>query len=157
MHRKYTTTHEEYMQKAILLAQKAAENDEIPIGAIIIKNSKIIGKGFNQVRNLKDPTAHAEIIAITSACNTIENFRLTDCNLYVTKEPCVMCAGAIVNARLKNVFFGSYDPEYGACSSLYNICNDPCLNHRCGIKGGILDEKCSAILDLFFAGLRLKN
>lgn len=142
------------MLKAIALAKKAASENEIPIGAVIIKGTAVIGRGYNQVETLKDPTAHAEILAITSASNTLGNKRLIDCDLYVTKEPCIMCSGAIVNARLRNVFFGAYDQELGGCSSLYNLCNDPCQNHRCGVKGGIMDNECRALLDLFFAGLR---
>ena len=100
-------------------AQKAYELDEIPVGAIVINDGKIIGKGYNQREQLNDPTAHAEIIALTAAANTMEDWRLNDCILYVTKEPCAMCAGAIINARLKLVVFGCYDREMGCCGSLY--------------------------------------
>ena len=153
----HSNIHELNMQKAIALAQKAATVDEVPIGAVILKGSTIIGRGYNQIECLKDPTAHAEILALTSACNTLGNQRLTDCDLYVTKEPCIMCSGAIVNAKIRNLYFGAYDPDFGGCSSLYNLCNDPCQTHRCGVKGGILEHDCRALLDTFFAGIRLKD
>ena len=145
---------EYFMKQAIELAQKAYNRNDIPIGAIIVKNEKIIGKGYNQVKLLNDPTAHAEIIAITSAANTIENWQLKDCEIFTTLEPCIMCSGAIINSRIKNIYFGAYDENFGGCSSLYNICNDPRLKHRCGIKGGIMEIDCKWIIDDFFQKLR---
>ena len=135
---------------ALLEANKAYEKDEVPIGAIIIKDEKIIGRGYNQVEQLQDPTAHAEIIAITSAANTLNNWRLIDCALYVTKEPCSMCAGAILNSRIESVFFGAYDEREGCCGSLYQICHDPRFNHQATVLGGILEDDCRKILRDFF-------
>ena len=145
---------EYFMKQAIDLAQKAYNLNDIPIGAVVVKNEKIIGKGYNQVKLLNDPTAHAEIIAITSAANTIKNWQLKDCEIFTTLEPCIMCSGAIVNSRIKNIYFGAYDKKFGGCSSLYNICNDPRLKHRCGIKGGIMEIDCKWIIDDFFQKLR---
>ena len=106
------------------------------------------------VKLLNDPTAHAEIIAITSAANTIKNWQLKDCEIFTTLEPCIMCSGAIMNSRIKNIYFGAYDKKFGGCSSLYNICNDLRLKHRCGIKGGIMEIDCKWIIDDFFQKLR---
>lgn len=145
---------EYFMKQAIDLAQKAYNLNDIPIGAIVVKNEKIIGKGYNQVKLLNDPTAHAEIIAITSAANTIKNWQLKDCEIFTTLEPCIMCSGAIINSRIKNIYFGAYDKKFGGCSSLYNICNDLRLKHRCGIKGGIMEIDCKWIIDDFFQKLR---
>ncbi|MED5475852.1 MAG: tRNA adenosine(34) deaminase TadA [Candidatus Neomarinimicrobiota bacterium] len=145
---------EYFMKQAIDLAQKAYNLNDIPIGAVVVKNEKIIGKGYNQVKLLNDPTAHAEIIAITSAANTIKNWQLKDCEIFTTLEPCIMCSGAIINSRIKNIYFGAYDKKFGGCSSLYNICNDPRLKHRCGIKGGIMEIDCKWIIDDFFQKLR---
>ena len=145
---------EYFMKQAIDLAQKAYNLNDIPIGAVVVKNEKIIGKGYNQVKLLNDPTAHAEIIAITSAANTIKNWQLKDCEIFTTLEPCIMCSGAIMNSRIKNIYFGAYDKKFGGCSSLYNICNDLRLKHRCGIKGGIMEIDCKWIIDDFFQKLR---
>ena len=147
---------ENYMKIALNQAQIAYEQNEIPIGAVVVFQEKIIGKGYNQIEQLQDATAHAEIIAITSAENTIGNWRLKECDLYVTLEPCIMCAGAIVNSRIRNVFFGAYDEKFGGCSSLYNLCNDPRLNHNCGVKGGIMEVDCNWILNEFFQKVRNK-
>ena len=138
------------MFHALLEANKAYEKDEVPIGAIIVKNEKIIGRGYNQVEQLQDPTAHAEIVAITSAANTLNDWRLIDCELYVTKEPCSMCAGAILNSRIKSLYFGAYDDREGCCGSLYQICHDPRFNHQASVSGGILEDDCSKILKDFF-------
>ena len=146
--------NENFLRYALNLAQTAYDQNEIPIGAIVVKDKKIIGKGYNQIERLQDATAHAEIIAITSAANTIEKWRLDDCDLYTTLEPCIMCSGAIINSRIRNVFFGAYDKNYGGCSSLYNLCNDPRLNHSCGIKGGIMEIDCNWILNEFFQKIR---
>ena len=147
---------ENYMKIALNQAQIAYEQNEIPIGAVVVFQDKIIGKGYNQIEQLQDATAHAEIIAITSAENTIGNWRLKECDLYVTLEPCIMCAGAIVNSRIRNIFFGAYDEKFGGCSSLYNLCNDPRLNHNCGVKGGIMEIDCNWILNEFFQKVRNK-
>ena len=145
------------MNLAIIEAYKALDIDEVPIGAVIIKNNKIIGKGYNQTENLKDPTAHAEIIAITSAVNTLGDWRLNDCEIYITKEPCPMCAGAIINARIKSVYFGAYDEKEGCCGSLYQICNDPRFKHRSTVSGGFLNYECEQLLKSFFKLKRNKK
>lgn len=149
-------TLENFMKLAIKQAQIAYDQNEIPIGAIVTYKGKIIGKGYNQIEQLQDATAHAEIIAITSAENTIGNWRLKDCDLFVTLEPCIMCSGAIINSRIRNVYFGAYDQKFGGCSSLYNLCNDPRLNHKCGVKGGILEIHSNWILNEFFQNVRKK-
>ncbi len=138
------------MKEAFRLAEKAFAAGEIPVGAVVIHKGKIIGRGYNRREGLNDPTAHAELLAITAAANTREDWRLSDCTLYVTKEPCVMCAGAIVNARLKQVVFGCYDEEKGCCGSQYNLCRDPILKSAVTIKGGIMAEACSGIIQEFF-------
>jgi len=145
-----------FMKIALQQAQFAYDKNETPVGAIIVHEGKIIGKGFNQVEKLQDATAHAEIIAITSAENTIGNWRLKNCDIYVTLEPCIMCAGAIINSRIRNVYFGAYDKKLGGCASLYNLCNDPRLNHKSGIKGGIMEIDCNWILNEFFQKIRQK-
>ena len=142
--------HSIWMKQALIQAQKAFEAEEIPIGAIVVHNGKIIGRGYNQREQLNDPTAHAEIIAITAAANTIGDWRLNKCSLYVTKEPCPMCAGAIINSRLEMVIFGTYDEETGCCGSLYQLCGDPRFKTKVAVKGGILEkESLSLIQDLF--------
>jgi len=138
------------MNESIRLAQKAFSDGEVPVGAIIVKNDKIIGRGYNQRERLNDPTAHAEILAITAASSTLEDWRLFDCTIYVTKEPCPMCAGAIINSRVSNLIFGAYDEEKGCCGSLYQLCGDRRLDSRTAVKGGVEEDKCSAILQEFF-------
>ena len=147
--------HLPFMKLALLQAQKAYEKDEIPVGAIVVKEEKVIGRGYNQREMLNDPTAHAEIIAITAAANTIEDWRLNDCMLYVTKEPCAMCAGAIINSRLKMVVFGCYDKEMGCCGSLYQLCGDSQLRNSTAVKGGIMEQECLSIIHDFFQIQRL--
>ena len=142
--------HEKWMKYALVEAVKAYDNDEVPVGAIIIKDNQIIGKGFNQKELLKDSTAHAEIIAITSASNHLESWRLNDCIMYVTMEPCAMCSGAIINSRIKSVYFGVYDEGSGCCGSLYQICQDPRMNHQTSVRGGILEENSKTLLQDFF-------
>ena len=138
------------MRLALLQAQKAYESNEIPVGAIVVLDNKVIGRGYNQREMLNDPTAHAEIIAITAAANTIEDWRLNECVLYVTKEPCAMCAGAIINSRLKMVVFGCYDEEMGCCGSLYQLCGDSHLKNNTAVRGGIMEEECLSIIRDFF-------
>ena len=142
--------HTSWMRLALLQAQKAYESNEIPVGAIVVLDNKVIGRGFNQREMLNDPTAHAEIIAITAAANTIEDWRLNECVLYVTKEPCAMCAGAIINSRLKMVIFGCYDKEMGCCGSLYQLCGDSHLKNNTAVRGGIMEEECLSIIRDFF-------
>ena len=143
-------THSAWMNEALRLAGKAYREGEIPVGAVIVQKNKIIGRGYNQRERLKDPTAHAEILAITAAPGTLEDWRLTDCTLYVTKEPCPMCAGAIINSRMHLLVFGAYDEEKGCCGSLYQLCGDRRLDSKTAVKGGVEEEKCTAILQEFF-------
>ena len=150
------STHERFIKQAIQLAEKAGKLKEIPIGAVVVKKNNVIGRGYNQRESLKDPTAHAEIIAITAAANTIEDWRLTDCTLYVTKEPCPMCAGAIINSRLKMVIFGAYDEEKGCCGSLYQLCGDSRFGNTVTVRGGVFEERCAEILRNFFKIKRKK-
>ena len=149
--------HEKYMELAFKEAEKAFQIGEIPVGAIVIKDNLIIGKGYNQVESLKDPTAHAEILAITAAANYLESKWLQECVLYVTLEPCPMCAGAIVLARIQTLVFGAFDSKAGACSTLYNIVEDKRLNHKVHVISGVCDIKCQTILKDFFTSVREKQ
>ena len=149
-----SSNHEYWIKKAIRLAEKAFSEGEVPVGAIVVKDNKIIGRGYNQREKLNDPTAHAEIIAITAASNTINDWRLNDCSIYVTKEPCPMCAGAIINSRLKHLIFGAYDDKKGCCGSLYQLCGDKRLDSITSVKGGVLADECSMILKEFFSSKR---
>tara|TARA_B100000029_G_C17347591_1_gene877569 strand:- start:88 stop:531 length:444 start_codon:yes stop_codon:yes gene_type:complete len=142
--------NESWMKLALVEARKALRDNEVPIGAVIVKDNKIISKAYNQVELLKDSTAHAEMIAITSASNSLNNWRLSECDLYVTLEPCAMCSGAIIKSRIRNIFFGAYNNSDGCVSSLYNLCSDPRFNHQSGVKGGILEQECSYLLTSFF-------
>ena len=145
-----TKFDEMFMQEALRQAYKAAEVDEVPIGAVVVYENKIIARGFNQVETLKDPTAHAEMIALTAATSYLSSKWLQECSLYVTIEPCSMCAGALVLARLGRVCFGAEDAKAGACGSVLNIANHKGLNHRLNIQGNILAEPCSELLSVFF-------
>ena len=144
------TQHEILMNYALKEAEKAYEKKEVPIGAVIVFENRIIAKGHNQVETLNDPTAHAEIIAITAAASYLTSKVLLGCQMYVTLEPCTMCAGAIVLAKMESLYFGSFDNKSGACGSVTNITNNSSLNHQIGVTGGILDDKCSEILRSFF-------
>ena len=144
------TQHEIWMQYALREAGKAYEKDEVPLGAVVVFENRIIGKGYNQVESLRDPTAHAEIIAITSAAEYLSSKVLLGCSMYVTLEPCSMCAGAIVLAKMENLYFGAFDNKSGACGSVLNITNNSSLNHRLNVTGGILDAQCGEILRSFF-------
>jgi tRNA(adenine34) deaminase len=141
---------EMFMQEAIRQAKKAEEADEVPIGAVVVFQNKIIAKGHNQVETLKDPTAHAEMIALTSATSYLSSKWLQECTLYVTIEPCSMCAGALVLARLGRVCFGAWDVKAGACGSVLNIAHHKGLNHRLDYQGNILAEPCAQLLSEFF-------
>ena len=147
----------QWMRIAFREAEKAFQSEEVPIGAIIVKRGKVIGRGYNQTETLKDGTAHAEMIAITSAASSLGDWRLEDCILYVTKEPCLMCAGAIVNSRIKMVVFGAYDKEYGCASSLYQLCSSPKFNHRAAVRGGVMERECRQIIQEFFQFKRAKK
>ena len=149
--------HAYWMKQALIQAEKAFVAKEIPVGAVVVKDGKVIGRGYNQREQLNDPTAHSEVIAITAAANTLEDWRLTDCTLYVTKEPCPMCAGAIVNARLKMVVFGCYDEEAGCCGSLYQLCGDPRFKTKVAVKGGVMEGQSLSIIKEFFLQRRTKS
>ena len=145
------------MLQAISLAQTAALLKEVPVGAVIVKQDKIIASGFNLRENSQIVSKHAEIIAIENACSYLNSWRLIDCTLYVTLEPCLMCAGAIYQSRIKKVVFGAYDKKAGAMGSLYNIHADPRLNHNCEIEAGVEEEQCKNLIKNFFLQRRRKN
>ena len=147
---------EHYMLQALRQAEKAARHDEVPVGAIIVREGDIIGRASNQVETLKDATAHAEMLALTQAESAVGDWRLTACDLYVTKEPCPMCAGAIVHCRIRRVIFGCYDPKGGAAGSFINLLQHPNLNHRSEITGGVMENESRTLL-LDFFGQRRKQ
>src|ERR1043165_884032 len=142
--------HEYFMREALRQAQKACEAGEVPVGAVVVLAGKIIGRAHNQVELLKDATAHAEMLALTQAEAAIGDWRLTECDLYVTKEPCAMCAGALVHTRIRRVIFGCSDSVAGAAGSVINLLQMPGFNHRCEIASGILQSECATILKDFF-------
>jgi tRNA(adenine34) deaminase len=141
---------EYFMREALRQAQKAYATDEVPVGAVVVRESKIIARAYNHVELLKDATAHAEMLALTQAEAAVGDWRLTDCDLYVTKEPCAMCAGALVRTRIRRVIFGCADASAGAVRSVMNLLQMPTLNHRCEITSGVLQKECAAILQEFF-------
>ncbi|MBO5438993.1 MAG: tRNA adenosine(34) deaminase TadA [Thermoguttaceae bacterium] len=142
--------HEHFMREAIAEARYAEREDEVPIGAVIVYRGEIIARAHNQREQLKDPTAHAEMIAITQAAASMKSWRLEECTLYVTLEPCPMCAGAIVQARVPRVVYGASDPKAGAVDTLFRILNDSRLNHVCETHGGVLAQECAGMLSAFF-------
>jgi tRNA(adenine34) deaminase len=148
---------ERFMRTAIDAARIAEENGDVPIGAVIVHENNIIAKAYNQREQLQDPTAHAEIIALTQAAAALENWHLNGCTMYVTLEPCPMCAGALVLARMDRLVYGCDDPKTGACKSLYNIVTDGRLNHRLEVTTGVLQEQCREQLQEFFAKRRTEN
>src|SRR5216110_3754444 len=139
-----------FMRDALRLAEKARVSEEVPVGAVVVKDGKVISRGYNQVELLKDATAHAEMLALTAAEAAVGDWRLTDCDLYVTKEPCPMCAGAIVHTRIRRVIFGCTDIRAGAGGTVMNLLQMPALNHRCQITSGVLQTECASILQDFF-------
>ncbi|EYE88042.1 deoxycytidylate deaminase [Fervidicella metallireducens AeB] len=147
---------EYYMRLAIEEAKKAAMLDEVPVGVVVVRKGNILVRSHNCREILKDSTAHAEILAIKEACKILNGWRLLDCEMYVTLEPCPMCAGAIVNSRIKKLVFGAYDNRSGACKSLYNITQDERLNHRLEVIGGVLEEDCKKLMQEFFKIKRSK-
>jgi tRNA(adenine34) deaminase len=149
--------HEYWMNQAFREAEQAYDEGEVPIGAIVVFENKIIGKGHNSIENLQDPTAHAEIIAITAAADHLGSRRLLNTKMYVTVEPCPMCAGAIVQARIPILVYGAADPKAGACGTLFNVVQDERLNHKVELISGILENKCSLIMSDFFRKLRETN
>jgi tRNA(adenine34) deaminase len=142
------------MAMALREARAAAEEDEVPVGAIVVVEERVVGRAHNQREKLNDPTAHAEMIAITQAANALESWRLTGATLYVTLEPCSMCAGALVLARAATLVYGAADPKAGACGTLFDIVRDPRLNHRLEVVSGVLEAECSELLTSFFRGKR---
>ena len=141
---------ETFMQEALRLAVKARAVDEVPVGAVVVRDGRIISRGYNQVELLKDATAHAEMLALTAAEAAVGDWRLTDSDLYVTKEPCPMCAGAIVHTRIRRVIFGCTDIRAGAAGTVMNLLQHDALNHRCQITSGVLESECASILQDFF-------
>ena len=142
------------MRQAIALAQRAAAQGEVPVGAVVVRDNQLVAEGWNQPIGQSDPSGHAEIIALRAAGQALGNYRLTDCTLYVTLEPCVMCAGAIIHARIPRLVFGAWDPRAGAVSSVYDVLSVPRLNHRVECTGGVLAEDCGALLKDFFRARR---
>lgn len=142
------------MRQALAEAERALDSADVPVGAVVVHDGQIIGRGRNQREQLQDPTAHAEMIALTAAAAALGSWRLIGCTLYVTLEPCVMCAGALVNARLERLVYGTDDPKAGACGSLFDIVADPRLNHRVPTTRGVLAEECAQLLRDFFARQR---
>lgn len=142
------------MKLALQEAERAFEQNEVPVGALVVHKGKVIGKGYNQIELLQDPTAHAEMIALTAAANHLQSRRLEDCTLYVTLEPCPMCAGAIVLARVPTLVFGAYDPKAGACGTLMNIVDDKRLNHSPHVVAGVCDRESEELLKGFFGRVR---
>jgi tRNA(adenine34) deaminase len=149
--------HEHYMQIALDLAKQAASNGEVPVGAIVVKDGNIIGRGSNAPISLSDPSAHAEMLAIRDAAKYLGNYRLVDCILYVTLEPCAMCSGAIQHARLSKLIYGASDPKTGACGSVINLMAEPKLNHHTEVISGVLPEACGKVLSNFFKQRRIKS
>jgi len=145
-----------FMSEALKEAKSAFEEDEVPVGAVVVYKDKVIARGHNQIERLKDPTAHAEMLALTSATNFLGTKWLNAASIYVTIEPCSMCAGALVLSRIKNLCFGARDPKTGACGSAINIVNNKKLNHRIKVKSGILEKECSSLLAEFFKKKRIK-
>ncbi len=143
-----------FMGEALRQAHRAYEAEEVPIGAVVVREGRVIARAWNQVETLKDATAHAEMLAITQAENAVGDWRLTDCDLYVTKEPCPMCAGALVHARLRRVIFGCGDPKGGAAGGWINLLQTTELNHRCEVAGGVRAEESVGLLRAFFAERR---
>lgn len=147
---KNQSADESYMQLALQLADLAAQAGEVPVGAIVVKDGMIIGRGSNSPIGMHDPTAHAEIAAMRDAAQHLGNYRLVDCTLYVTLEPCAMCTGAIQHARIEKLVYGADDPKTGACGSVVNLMAEPKLNHHTEVIGGVLAEKCGTLLSTFF-------
>lgn len=145
-----------FMYAALQEAEKAIEINEVPIGAVVVFQNKIIGRGFNQSEMLKDSTAHAEILAITAASNHLQSKFLEECDLYVTVEPCLMCSGAILLSRIKNLYFGTFEPKFGACGSVFNVIETSSYNHKVNVYSGIYADESKALLENFFKTKRLK-
>ncbi len=148
---------EKWMRHALALARQAEAADEVPVGAVLVKDGLVIGEGRNRPITAHDPTAHAEIVALRDAGQRLENYRLVDATLYVTLEPCAMCAGAIIHARVARVVFGAFDPKGGAAGSVFEILGTDCLNHQVALTGGVLAEECGNLLSEFFRARRKRK
>jgi len=146
-----------YMYAALQEAQKAFDDDEVPVGAIVVHKNKIIGRGYNQVEKLKDATAHAEMIAITSASNNLQSWRLNECSIYVTLEPCIMCAGALLSSRINELYYAASDIKFGACGSVHNLAENSKTNHTIKVHSGILAKESEELLKSFFIKKRLAS
>jgi tRNA(adenine34) deaminase len=146
--------NEFWMSMALQEARKGYDLGEVPVGSVVVLNNQLLGRGFNQTEKLKDPTAHAEILAITSACEAVGDWRLDDAIMYCTLEPCSMCAGAAVLARIKKIVFGASDPKFGACGSIFNIPVDPRLNHRIELEDGVMADDVAEMMRTFFREVR---
>ncbi|HDP34519.1 MAG TPA: nucleoside deaminase [Candidatus Hydrogenedentes bacterium] len=150
----FASQHEEFMRRAMQVARRALASGEVPVGCVVVQEGRVIGQGHNQRETLQDPSAHAEMIAITAAATHLGSWRLENTRLYVTLEPCPMCAGAIILARIPEVYFGAYDPKAGCCGTLMNLLEDPRFNHQSVVCGGILADECGALLTDFFRNIR---
>ncbi|MFB3920929.1 MAG: tRNA adenosine(34) deaminase TadA [Terriglobia bacterium] len=151
-----THTDGHFMKRALREAERAFEEDEVPVGAVVVRDGDVVARAHNRPVHLKDPSAHAEVLALRRAARKLGNYRLTGCTLYVTIEPCAMCAGAIIQARLSRVVFGALDPKAGASGSALTVLNHPKLNHQVEISSGVMAEECARILREFFRGKRKK-
>ena len=146
-----------FMFAALQEAEKAFEEKEVPVGAVVVKKNRIIGRGYNQVEKLKDATAHAEMIALTAGANHLGNWRLNECSIYVTLEPCIMCTGAMLSSRINELFFSTFDPKFGACGSVYNLAEDGKTNHKIKVYSGIYAEESKKLLQDFFFKKKNEN
>jgi tRNA(adenine34) deaminase len=146
-----------WMEEALRQAEAAGEAGEVPVGAVVVKGGRVLARGHNQVELLKDATAHAEMIALTSAASALDNWRLEGCDLVVTLEPCAMCAGALVNSRISRIVYGAPDPVAGACGSVFDVVSDTRLNHRIPVVKGVLADRCGALLKDFFRSRRTEK
>ena len=150
----FSENSDRFMFAALQEAEKALDQNEVPVGAVVVYKNQIIGKGFNQVEMLNDPTAHAEMIAITAAASHLKSWRLDKCDLYVTVEPCIMCTGAMLASRIKNLYFAEFDPKFGACGSLYNLAEEKKYNHKINVYSGLYAAESRNLLKMFFKKLR---
>ena len=146
-----------FMYAALQEAEQAFEEDEVPVGAVVVHKNKIIGRGYNQVEKLNDATAHAEMIALTSASNHLKNWRLNECSIYVSLEPCIMCTGAMLSSRIENLYYAASDSKFGACGSVHNLAENSKTNHTIKVFSGILAKESEDLLKSFFAKKRLKS
>lgn len=147
-------TDDVFMQEALAQAKNALAMDEVPVGAVVVREGEIIASGFNKPISTQDPTAHAEIIALRAAAEVLKNYRLPGCEMYVTLEPCAMCVGAMIHARIARVIFGASDPKTGACGSVINLFSEEKLNHHTALQGGVMEKECAQLLKDFFADRR---